>query len=362
MSIVFIHNPTYIQAVRRLGFDCSYLYFENVFHSIYLYSILILTGCLSYRISMIADQFKSITIQQLEALVFLVEERSFSEAAKKMLLSQPSMSKHIRNLETFTNCRLINRTKTGISLTEEGSILYGYAKKILKIRDEAREKIVSLSDKVSGHVFIATSTIPSTYILPSVLTGLKKRHPDIQVHILSSDSDDVVDMVLGGQAEIGFIGREIHDRRLNSEPVWDDELILTARKGHRMEGGRPADIQDILEEPFILREKGSGTRSVFEHYLSAHDLPPLSRFSIACELGSSEAVKEAVIAGLGVSVISIHAVKRELEQGLVVRIPLKTPRILRSFSIVTRKQFALLPHHRAFLEYARAYAIDLQPS
>src|SRR5690606_8315601 len=91
MSIVFIHNPTYIQAVRRLGFDCSSLYFENVFHSIYLYSILILTGCLSYRISMIADQFKSITIQQLEALVFLVEERSFSEAAKKMLLSQPSI-------------------------------------------------------------------------------------------------------------------------------------------------------------------------------------------------------------------------------------------------------------------------------
>lgn len=307
---------------------------------------------------MIADQFKSITIQQLEALASLAEERSFSEAAKKMLLSQPSMSKHIKNLETFTNCRLINRTKTGISLTEEGSVLYGYAKKILKIRDEAREKIISLGDTISGHIFIATSTIPSTYILPSVLTGLRKRHPDIQIHILSSDSDDVVDMVLGSQVEIGFIGREIHDRRLNCEPVWEDELILVAKKGHRMESSGPAGIQDILDEPFILREKGSGTRSIFEHYLSAQNLPPLSRFSIACELGSSEAVKEAVIEGLGISVISVHAVKRELRQGLVVRIPLRSPRILRSFSIVTRKQFVPLPHHRAFLEYSKAYGIS----
>jgi len=307
---------------------------------------------------MTANHFRSITLQQLEALVTLVEERSFSVAAKKMLLSQPSMSKHIKNLEAFADCRLINRTKTGVSLTEEGSVLYGYARKIMRLRDEAREKLLSLGDAVSGRIFVGTSTIPSTYILPVVLTGLRQRYPDIRVHILSSDSDEVIDMVLGGRAEIGFIGKEVRDRRLECEPVWNDELILAAPKGSRLERLGPVDIRDILGEPFILREKGSATRSIFENYLSEQNLPHISEFSIACELGSSEAVKEAVIAGLGISVISIHAVKRELRQGLLIRIPLRTPRILRRFSVITRRQFTALPHHRAFLEYARSCCAD----
>jgi DNA-binding transcriptional LysR family regulator len=313
---------------------------------------------LSYDADMITDQFRSITLQQLEALVTLVEERSFSEAAKKMLLSQPSMSKHIKNLETFVNRPLINRTKTGISLTQEGSILYGYAKKVLRLRDEAREKILSLEDTVSGHVFIGTSTIPSTYILPPVLSGLRKTFPDIQAHILSSDSDEVIDMVLGGQVEIGFIGKNIRDRRLHCEPLWDDELILVAPGGHRIGELRQARIENLLQEPFILREKGSGTRSIFESYLNEHGLPHLSRFSISCELGSSEAVKEAVIAGLGISVLSIHAVRREIGQGLLTSIPLQPPRILRSFAVIYRKQFVPLPHHRAFLEYAKVWDPD----
>lgn len=327
----------------------------NFAYAIYLYSILIYPIFLSYDSCMITDQFKSITLQQLEALVALAEERSFSEAAKKMLLSQPSMSKHIKNLEIFVNRPLINRTKTGISLTQEGSILYGYAKKVLRLRDEAREKILSLEDTVSGHVFVGTSTIPSTYILPAVLAGLRKTYSDIQAHILSSDSDEVIDMVLGGQVEIGFIGKTINDRKLHCEPVWDDELILVAPNGHRIGELREASIEDILHEPFILREKGSGTRSIFESYLNEHDLPHLSRFSVSCELGSSEAVKEAVIAGLGISVLSIHAVRREIGQGLLTPIPLKPPRILRSFSVIYRKQFVPLPHHRAFLDYAKAW-------
>ena len=260
---------------------------------------------------MITDQFKSITLQQLEALVALAEERSFSEAAKKMLLSQPSMSKHIKNLEIFVNRPLINRTKTGISLTQEGSILYGYAKKVLRLRDEAREKILSLRTPYRA-MSRRTSTIPRP-------TSPAKARPEKNLltsrHIPSSDSDEVIDMVLGGQVEIGFIGKTINDRRLHCEPVWDDELILVAPNGHRIGELREASIEDILHEPFILREKGSGTRSIFESYLNEHDLPHLSRFSISCELGSSEAVKEAVIAGLGISVLSIHAVRREIGQG-----------------------------------------------
>lgn len=304
------------------------------------------------------NQFRHITMQQLDALVCLVEERSFSAAARKMLLSQPSLSKHIKNLEIFVNSSLIDRTRNGISLTNEGAILYGYAKKILKLRDDARNKIVSLKDSAMGHVFIGASTIPSTYILPRVLAGIRREYPDIQVHILSSDSDDILETVLSGQVEIGFIGKATADKRLSCEPIWHDELILVAKKGNPLGDQKTVTIDDIAHERFILREKGSATRSILEEYLKAHNLPGMNRFSIACEMGSSEAVKEGVISGLGVSILSVHAVRRELEQGILSRIPIQGHSIKRSFSIIYRKQFSLRPHHLSFIRYAKSFAID----
>lgn len=333
-----------------------FTYFEYVKFYMAILNIDIIIQ-VSYRSDMSGDQFKHITLQQLEALAALVEERSFSEAAKKMMLSQPSLSKHIRNLEIFVNANLINRTKSGISLTREGSVLFAYAKKILRLRDEAREKIVSFNKDVSGSVSVGTSTIPSTYILPSILTGLRQEYPDIKVRILSGDSEDILEMVLGNQVEIGFIGKDTQDSRLTCKSIWEDELILVAPKDHQLGKKEAASVEDILSEPFVLREKGSGTRSIVEDYLKTHNLPSLSRFTLACELGSSEAVKEAVISGLGISILSIHAVKRELKEGLIVKVPLHGPRILRTFFIITRKQFNPLPHHRKFIEYAKAFTI-----
>jgi len=303
------------------------------------------------------DQFRHVTLQQLEAFVVLVEEHSFSGAARKLLLSQPSLSKHIKNLEIFVNCRLITRTRDGVLLTEEGTILLGYARKILKLREEAREKIASMKDTASGHVSVGSSTIPSTYIIPALLKGMREQYPDIRVRIHSGDSEDVVEMVVNSRVEIGFIGRPAQDARLVCEPVWTDELVLVAGEESSLKGGKPLTIGDILDEPFVLREKGSGTRAMLEDYLSKNGLPPLSRFTAACELGSSEAVKEAVISGLGVSILSIHAVKREISSGLLRRIPLHPPRIERSFYMITRKQFAPQPHHRIFMEFAKGFTI-----
>jgi DNA-binding transcriptional LysR family regulator len=304
---------------------------------------------------MSTDQFRFITLQQLEALVCLVEERSFSLAARKMMLTQPSLSKHIINLETFTGCQLIKRTKAGISLTDEGVILYAYAKRMLKLRDEAREKIILMKESITGHIFTGASTIPATYILPSVLTVLLRGHPEVKVHLTPGDSDNVIHMILSGQVEMGFIGKPIQDKRLSCERIWDDELVLVARKGHRFETCREVSIPELASEPFIMREKGSGTRSVLEDYLKNNHNTALSHFNIVSEMGSSEAVKEAVIAGLGVSILSIHAVKREIEQGLIARIPFHGPEIQRSFFIIRKRQSILKPHQELFLDTAKAF-------
>jgi DNA-binding transcriptional LysR family regulator len=165
-------------------------------------------------------------------------------------------------------------------------------------------------------------------------------------------------MVLDSRVEIGFIGRLNQDSRIQCIPVWDDELILAAPRGHRLEGRGEITVEDIIKEPFILREKGSGTRQIMEEHLRSMGSPPVSRFNIVCELGSSEAVKEAVLSGLGISILSINAVKRELKQGLAVRIPLSGTKILRRISIIMRKQFNPLPHHLEFIQAAKAFELN----
>jgi DNA-binding transcriptional LysR family regulator len=230
---------------------------------------------------------------------------------------------------------------------------------MLRLRDEARDKIIQAKDTASGLIFTSASTIPATYLLPAVLTSLKKTYPEIRVHLSPGDSDSVIHMVIDGHAEIGFIGKPVHDKRLLSEPVWDDELILVACKGHPWEASGEVSIPELAQEPFIIREKGSGTMSVFDEYLKSQHATMLVNFQIVSEMGSSEAVKESIIAGLGVSVLSIHAVRRELNQGILVRVPLAGPKIKRSFFMIRRKQFTALPQHLRFMETAKAHLSDI---
>lgn len=291
-------------------------------------------------------------MQQLEALLYLVEERSFSRAAARMGLSQPSISKHLKNLEIFINAAIIDRSRPGIVLSEEGQILYGYARRIIKLRDEAREKILHLQDAGTGHIFIGASTIPATYILPSVLSTLRQRHPALMVHVHAGDSADVLDMIAGDQVELGFIGKNVQDKKLVCEPIWKDTLLLVAHRDHP--ASKPLkSLSEIARLPYIARERGSATQAIMEAYL--RDKLDGIKLNIISELGSSEAVKEAVIAGLGVSIISVHAVKRELEQGLLVSIPLPDLRLERDFTLVYKKPFKPLPHHSLFMDFIRCF-------
>ena len=129
------------------------------------------------------DRYKSITLQQMEALIYLVEEGSFSRAAKKMLLTQPALTKNIQNIEDCLDVRLVNRSTTGISLTQDGKIIYEYARRIVKLRNEATEKILTLHENTSGSIYVTASTIPATYILPRALSAFRKKHSDIRVYI-----------------------------------------------------------------------------------------------------------------------------------------------------------------------------------
>jgi len=304
------------------------------------------------------DQFRNITIQQMESLIYLVEEGSFSRAAKRVFLTQPSLTKHIKNLEEAVNARLVNRENMGISLTTEGKIIYDYSRRILKLRDEAKERILRIKENESGNIFISASTIPATYILPYLLNDFKRLFPDIHAYVQTNDSEETLGMTLNNQAEIGFIGKQTLNRRLNVETLWRDTLVLAVPGNHPWRKKDYVTLDEVSKEPFIIREKGSATREILEEYLLKNTDRSLYKFNIVCEMGSSEAVKEAIIAGLGASILSIHAIKRELKQGILINIPIKDCDIQRYFYLIYKRQFTLMPYHKLFLKFVKNYKLS----
>ncbi|OPY13206.1 MAG: HTH-type transcriptional regulator CysL [Syntrophus sp. PtaB.Bin001] len=304
------------------------------------------------------ENFKNITIQQLETLVALVEERSFSRASRKVFLTQPSLTKHIKNMEDILNVRLVNRERAGVTLTAEGKILYDYARKLLHLREEAGERLVRIQNDTAGVIDVQASTIPATYILPRVLGDFSNLHPDIRINVQMADSEESMDAIINQRSEIGIIGKKPLNQKLHSEILWEDRLVLAVPKGHHLAGRDMVSWAELLDEPFVIREKGSATREVFEHYLRNMFNWTLSRLRVVVELGSSEAVKEAVIAGLGISMISIHAVERELRSGLLCEVPVENCRIERSFYLIHRRHFALMRHHQIFLDFIRSHKIN----
>ena len=164
---------------------------------------------------------------------------------------------------------------------------------------------------------------------------MKKSDPEIRVHIRMGDSEETIQTILGDQAEMGIVGKRSPDRRLKVEPLWQDRLVLAVPAGHPWAKRASVSSEEIAAAPFVLRERGSGTRNALEECLAKQGGRPLGSFNVTCEMGSSEAVKEAVLAGLGVSVLSIHAMERELAQGLLAAVPVEDCAIERRFYLIT---------------------------
>jgi DNA-binding transcriptional LysR family regulator len=304
---------------------------------------------------MTQDNFKNITMQQMEALIALVEEGSFSRAAQKMLLTQPALTKNIKNIEESLGTKIVRRSTGGISINASGKILYDYARRIVKLRNEAREKIGKLTDNPGGDIYIGASTIPATYILPRALSLFRKKHPDVRVHIQTADSEETINMVLGNQVEIGFIGKQPLNNRIMEMRLWKDRLALVVRGNHPWRKKKVITLQEFLAEPFVIREKGSATRDILESCLKNSQSISISQLNICSEMGSSEAIKEAIIAGLGVSVISVHAITRELSQKLLAEVPFPGCNIERNLYLIYQRKLELTALHKLFIDFLKYY-------
>jgi DNA-binding transcriptional LysR family regulator len=258
-------------------------------------------------------------------------------------------------LEEQLGEKMIDRLGREVSATPAGRVFYGYARKILQMRDEAFQALARFKGELSGNLFIAASTIPGTYFLPRLIATFKADHPGVRLTLRISDSAEVARDVLDGSAEAGVIGSPSNDRRLLSEELFADELVLAVSPDHPWAEKPKVDVHELEGQPFIMRESGSGTRAVMTRILQGKGFD-ITRLNIVAEMGSTEAVRQGVKEGIGISFLSRKAVEEHLDCGLLSIVEVSDFRFKRPLFLVRRKNRKESPACLAFLEYLRERA------
>ena len=294
-------------------------------------------------------------IHRLEVFCKVIEMQSFTKAADAVFLTQPTVSEHIRALEETVGEKLVDRLGREVLPTPAGKILYQYARDIIRLRNEAIQAIDRYKGNLSGLLTIGASTIPGTYILPRLIGSFKARYPAIQITLRISDSAEVIERIIDGSLEAGLMGARWDDRRIILEEIFSDELVLAVYPEHPWAGEKVITMEELVNQPFILRERGSGTRRTMTQALEGYGFNP-SRLHVVAEMGSTEAVRQGIRARIGVSILSSHAVDEDVRRGTLASIEIKDVLIHRSFYLVQRKGRQLSPLCIAFLKHLRTEA------
>ncbi|MBQ3276753.1 MAG: LysR family transcriptional regulator [Oscillospiraceae bacterium] len=299
-----------------------------------------------------------VSIGQLETFISVAEEGSFSKAAQKLYLSQPTVSAHIISLENELGKRLFVRTSRGIALTKDGETFYARAKEILKRVENAVAEIQGTGSRSRGSLEIAASSTPAQFLLPDLLAVFLKRHPDVFVSVSACDSVEVARRVMAMECDVGISGASFPGIGCEVTPFLEDELVLVAPDREPFSSmGDAFNIGMLKSMPFVARRTGSGTRKLYESFLVAKGIDP-GRMNIVCEMDSAEAVQRTVRSGIGVSLLSRTALRQtNARQGLKLFF-LHDDLLRRQFWLVWRKTDHIPAAVEAFLSLAREMSAE----
>lgn len=288
--------------------------------------------------------------KQLQSFVSVVKYKSFTQAAQHLYLSQPTISAHIRQLEDELGKRLIIRTTKSIEITPKGYEIYEYAVNILNLKDRMIELCHSQTRNI---IHVGASTIPSAYILPNILTEYGSLYADTYFSLHQNNSQGIIDGVKEGLFDVGLIGMPAEDESLECIPFFQDHMVLiTPVNEHFLALKQQANlsIRDLLKEPIILREKGSGSKKTADHFLdnvgiSENDL------QIVARINDQEAIKNLVAGGLGISILSEMAARNFITEKRVLDFPLSDYQIARNLYIIFHKNYILKPYINMFIQF-----------
>jgi DNA-binding transcriptional LysR family regulator len=278
---------------------------------------------------------------------------SFTKAAESLHMTQPAVTFQVRQLEEYFNTRLFDRTHNRISLTEAGNRVYGYADRIFALYAEMENSVRDLTGEVSGVLLLGASTTIAEYMLPALLGDFKAKYPEVSIRLQVANTDGIVSMVENNVIDLGVVEAPVTNKNLVVETCRMDRMVLIVPPNHELASKKSVPITELTNYPYICREEGSGTREVMLESMNIAGANPAD-LNIVMELGSPEAVKGAVEAGMGISILSRATIDKEIKLGSLVAIELEDP-IERPFSFVHQKQKFRLRAMEMLLDFARSY-------
>jgi DNA-binding transcriptional LysR family regulator len=258
----------------------------------------------------------ALNFHQLHIFYAVAQKNSFSAAAQALHMTQPAVTMQIRALEQYFGVRLFHRSTKRVELTDAGRSLLPLATKSVELMKETERTMARFTQNLKGKLQLGASLTFGEYILPRILGPFSAQYPNISVSMKVMNTSQIVEEILNHQLTFGLVEAHVEHPDLLIEPVLSDELKLVLPAGHPLCKAECVDIEEVLKYPFVLREKGSGTRQVMEEELTRRGID-LERLQVVSELGSTGAVKSAVEAGLGLSILSRSSLKHELALGLL---------------------------------------------
>jgi DNA-binding transcriptional LysR family regulator len=291
---------------------------------------------------------------QMKIFVAIVDAKSFSKASELIHLSQPTVSSHIKELENYFGCRLLDRLGKHTEPTKAGHILYQYAKKIIKLKEQAEAAVNDFLGENKGSVVIGASTIPSGYILPKIIGHFSQKYPGICIELIAGDTTQIIQDIKKGNIEAGFVGAKIEDALLIQEEFVRDEMKLIIPEDHPWADREIVSCTELADQAFIARERGSGTwQSILKSMNNAgfdshHIHTPII-------MGNTVSVIQSILHGAGISILSTVAVQDYIKKGQLKALTIRELDLSRFFYLTTSSRRYISPICKKFIEFAQTY-------
>ena len=292
-----------------------------------------------------------LNLHELNVFVEAALTENFSMAARRLFLSQPAVSLHVRNLEKQLDLQLFLRKGRKISLSEEGKVMLPLALEALRQVKHIEETMSGLHGIVIGSLTIACSTTAGKYILPRLVAGFHKKHPEVRVTVDVMSRRAAVERLLAGRADMSVISTRLNHTDLEFQPFLDDQIVLIVPADHAWADGRTVTPEDLWETPFIMRESTAGTHELVSEGLAARGLS-VDQINTVLTLANSEAIEMSVEAGIGAAFVSRMAAARGLVVEKVVEVPVEGMMLTRTIHMVRHGRHAGTPVQQAFWEFA----------
>lgn len=267
----------------------------------------------------------------------VVETQNLSRIAEELGLSQPAVTKQIQALEDIYGILLLERSGRKLKTTEAGETLFNSAKEIIKSVEKAEKAIQEVAESRKGSLFLGASTIPGQYILPTFIKKFKDNHPNVSIKMEIADTEKIMNQVAERELDIGIIGGWSANRKVDGFEWIKDELLVIVPDNHALVKKTSLKIKDLMNEKWIFREKGSGTRKAIEDLLAFYNVKA-EDLNIYIEAGSTEAVIASVEAGMGISIVSNWAIEKSKNNRKIQSIKLEEKNAKRSFYIIYPRQ------------------------